>query len=250
MNKIVTLFLLTFLMIAGLNQTVAQSKTFDVDSFDEVIISPHIEVVFEKADKQSVLIENIDVEWDKLNVEVKGNTLHIYLDDAKVYTKSQKVKYDDYKGKHAIYDGTLVSAKIYYRDLELVSLRGDETHRLESPLTGDEFKILMYGEPDVYVNSIELDEFYATVYGEAYLEVKEGHSSRQKIVTYGEGEINTLGVSNESAKVTAYGESRIRLAVSDDLKVTAYGEASVSYKGSPVVNKGIVIGEATIRQIN
>ena len=176
--------------------------------------------------------------------------MHIFLDDAKVYTKSQKVKYDDYKGKHAIYDGTLVSAKIYYRDLELVSLRGDETHRLESPITGDEFKILMYGEPDVYVNSIELDEFYATVYGEAYLEVKEGHASRQKIVTYGEGEINTLGVSNESAKVTAYGESRIRLAVSDDLKVTAYGEASVSYKGSPVVNKGIVIGEARIHKIN
>ncbi len=33
------------------------------------------------------------------------------------------------------------------------------------------------------------------------------------------------------------------------LKVTAYGEATVAYKGSPDVDKGIVIGEATIRRI-
>ena len=67
---------------------------------------------------------------------------------------------------------------------------------------------------------------------------------------YGEGEINTLGVKNTSAKVTAYGEGKVRLNVSDDLKVTAYGDASIHYKGSPMVNRGIVIGEANIHQIN
>ncbi len=237
-------------MFAGVNLSLAQSKTFDVKSFEEVIISPHIEVVFEKADTQSVVIENIDVSYDKLNVEVKGKTLHIYLDDAKVYTKSKKVKTDDYKGKHALYDGTIVSAKVYYTDLELVSLRGEETHKLTSKLTGDEFKLNIYGEPKVYVSDIDLDEFQATLYGEGYLEVEQGSAQRQKIVSYGESEVNTLGVNNNSAKVTAYGEGRVRLAVSDDLKVTAYGEASVHYKGNPTVNKGLVIGEARIHKMN
>ncbi len=59
-------------LLLGVNLTMAQSKTYDVKSFDEVIISPHIEVVFEKAETQSVVIENIDVGYDKLNVEVKG----------------------------------------------------------------------------------------------------------------------------------------------------------------------------------
>ncbi len=88
------------------------------------------------------------------------------------------------------------------------------------------------------------------MYGEAYLEVKNGMATRQRIISYGEGEINTLGVQNTTAKVTAYGEARVKLMVSDELKVTAYGEASVHYKGSPMVDRGIVIGEATIHQIN
>ena len=242
--------LLLTLMILVVSTVIAQKKTFDVSSFDEVIISPHIEAIFEKADQQSVVIEDIDVSMDKLNVEVKGNTLHIYLDDAKVYTKSEKVKYDDYKGKHAIYNGTLVSVKIYYTDLEELSLRGEETHRVVSPIETDKLQLKIYGEGEVYLNEIEVQEFFATMYGESYVEVKNGNAKRQRIISYGEGEINTFGVQNATAKVTAYGEGRVRLKVSDELKVTAYGEATVHYKGSPMVNRGLVLGEATIHQIN
>lgn len=250
MKKSYTLVVLIAIMVMGLKNTIAQQKTFTPGSFDEVIISPHIEVIFEKADQESVVIEDIDVSMDKLNIEVKGKTLHIYLDDAKVYTKSEKVKYDDYKGKHAIYDGTIVSAKVYYTNLEEISLRGEETHKVDSVLDGEELTLKIYGESDVYLSEIEVEEFFATIYGEAYLEVKSGTATRQKITSYGEGEINTFGVQNTRAKVVAYGEGRVKLNVTDELKVTAYGEAKIHYKGSPMLNKGLVLGEATIHQIN
>jgi hypothetical protein len=250
MKKTYTKLMLLLTMIISLNSINAQEKTFDVDEFDGVIISPHVEVIFIQAEEESVVIENIDVSMDKLNVEVKGKTLHIYLDDAKVYTKSEKVKYDDYKSKHAIYDGTVVSAKVYYKSLELISLRGEETHKVESPLTGDKLSLKIYGESDVFISEVNLKEFHATIYGEAYLEVKEGTAERQRLISYGDSEVNTLGVNNNSAKVTAYGEGRIRLNVSDDLKITAYGEASIHYKGSPMLNHGLIIGEARIHQIN
>jgi len=248
-NVYVKMMLLTF-MVFTLNIITAQEKTFDVGSFDEVIISPHIEVIFIQAEKESVVIENIDVSMDKLNVEVKGKTLHIYLDDAKVYTKSEKVKYEDYKGKKAVYSGTVASAKVYYKDLELISLRGEETHKVESPLKGDKLTLRIYGESEVYMSEVDLKEFFATIYGEAYLEVKEGRAERQRVISYGESEVNTLGVNNSTAKVTAYGEGRIKLNVADELKVTSYGEASIHYMGSPMVNRGLVIGETTIHQIN
>ncbi len=228
----------------------AQQKTFNVDSFDEVIISPHIEVTFIQADQESVVIDNMDVSADKLNVEVKGNTLHIYLDDAKIYTKSEKVKTDDYKNKQSIYNGTKVTARVFYKKLNLLSLRGDETHKVESPVKGDKLSLKIYGESRVYLSEIDLDEFYTTIYGEAYLEVKQGRADRQKVTSYGESEVNTLGVNNSTAKVTAYGEGNIKLNVSDELKITAYGEASIEYKGSPMVSHGIVLGEASIHQIN
>ena len=243
-------FLVATFLLLGIQNTEAQNKTFNVSSFDEVIISPHIEVIFEKSDHESVVIENIDVSMDKLNVEVKGKTLHIYLDDAKVYTKSEKVEYDDYKGKHSIYNGTIVSAKIYFKDIEELSLRGDETHKVNSVLEGEELTLKIYGESEVYVKEIEVDEFYATMYGECYLEVKNGTAIRQRIISYGEGEINTFGVQNTTAKITAYGEGRVKINVSDELKVTAYGEASIHYKGSPIVNRGLVLGEANIHQVN
>lgn len=242
--------LMISLLILGANNVIAQQKTFDVGSFDEVIVSPHIEVIFEKSTKESVVIEDIEVSLDKLNVEVKGNTLHIYLDDAKVYTKSEKVAYDDYKGKQAMYSGTMVTAKVYYQELEELSLRGDETHRVVSPIEGEKLSLKVYGEGEVYLNEIKVQEFYTTMYGESYVEVKEGHANRQRIISYGEGEVNTYGVQNNTAKVTAYGEGRVKLKVSDELKVTAYGEATVHYKGSPMVNRGLVLGEATIHQVN
>lgn len=250
MKKPYSLILLAAIVLLGMQNTLAQEKTFTPGSFEQVIISPHIEVIFEKADQESVVIEDIDVSMDKLNVEVKGNTLHIYLDDAKVYTKSEKVKYDDYKGKHAIYDGTIVSAKVYYKDLEEISLRGEETHKVDSVLDGEELTLKIYGESEVYLSEIEVEEFFATIYGEAYLEVKSGTANRQKIISYGEGEINTFGVQNTKAKVVAYGEGRVKLNVTEELKVTAYGEAKIHYKGSPMLNKGLVLGEATIHQIN
>ncbi len=250
MKKTYVKSVLFALMILSASSVFAQKKTFDVGSFDEVIISPHIEVIFEKADTQSVVIEDIEVSMDKLNVEVKGNTLHIYLDDAKMYTKSEKVKYDDYKGKHAIYNGTIVSAKVFYTELEELSLRGEETHKVISPIKCEKLTLKIYGEGEVYLKQIEVQEFYTTMYGESYLEVKEGNAKRQRIISYGEGEVNTYGVQNSTAKVTAYGEGRVKLKVSDELKVTAYGEATVHYKGSPMVNRGLVLGEATIHQVN
>jgi hypothetical protein len=97
---------------------------------------------------------------------------------------------------------------------------------------------------------VKFNSLNTKIYGESYLEIKQGTIGRQKFITYGESEINTLGVNNESAKITSYGESNVKLAVSKNLKVTAYGEAVIKYKGSPEVNKGIIIGNARIRKIN
>ena len=247
-NKLRNYLTLPLLFTAAL--VFGQAKTIEVKSFNEVVISPHIEVEFEESDREAVVVEDLNVSWDKLNVEVEGKTLHIYLDGAKVYTKSEKIKNDDYKNSYPLYDGTVATVKVFYRKMELASLRGDETHKFKSELQGDKFKLNIYGEPKVNIAKVHLEEFKATIYGEGYLEVKEGKIEEQKIISYGESEVNMLGVNNEISRITAYGEGRVRLAVSDELKVTAYGEASIHYKGNPQVNKGIVLGEARIHQID
>jgi len=226
----------------------AQSKVIAVEHFKKVIVSPHIQVNFVMGDKESVIIESISVSEDKLNVEVSGSTLRIYLEGAKTVTKSKKS--DDYEGKQDIYDGTIVEATLTYKTLEALSLRGEQKFVCESPLELDKFVLTIYGESNVLLNKVKMKNLNTTIYGESYLEIKSGAIGRHKIIAYGESEVNAIEVATKNAKVTAYGEADIRLMVADELKVTSYGEANISYSGDANVKKGIVIGDATIKKIN
>ncbi len=247
MKNISFLFLLLFFF--SIENTQAQSKTIAINHFNKVIVSPHIQVTFIEGDKESVSIENISVPIEKLNVEVAGKTLRIYLDDAKMVTKSEKVDDDKWKGKRSIYNGTIVTVIVTYKNLEELSLRGEETIVCESLLKMDKFRLKIYGESQVYLNKVALGMLQTTIYGESFLEIKEGTIEKQKITAYGETKINTLEVNNKTTKITAYGEGSYRINVSENLKVTAYGKATIAYLGNPNVNKGIIIGETTIQKI-
>ncbi len=247
MKNISFLFLLLFFF--SIENTQAQSKAIAINHFNKVIVSPHIQVTFIEGDNESVSIENISVPIEKLNVEVIGKTLRIYLDDAKMVTKSEKVDDDKWKGKRSIYNGTIVTAIVTYKNLEELSLRGEETIICESLLQMDKFRLKIYGESQVYLNKVELGMLQTTIYGESFLEIKEGTIEKQKIIAYGETKINTLEVNNKTTKITAYGEGSYRINVSENLKVTAYGKATIAYLGNPNVNKGIIIGETTIQKI-
>jgi len=241
--------IITLYFLFACTATWAQNNTINVDHFEKVIVSPHIQATFVHGDNEKVQIESNTDSDDKINVEVNGKTLRIYLDGAKEVTKNEKVNKDGYKRSKSIYNGTVLIVTITYTNLKELSLRGEEKFICESPLKGDQFRLKIYGESQVYLNEGSLDELHATVYSESYLEIKNGNVNSQKFTAYGETKINTLGVSNKFTKIIAYGEGSYRVNVSDRLKVTAYGEATVAYKGNPDIDKGIVIGEATIQRI-
>ena len=230
-------------------ETTAQTKNISVDSFEKVIVSPHIEVIFVEGEEESVTINNAKVAMDKINVEVEGKTLRLYLEGARVITKSEKINNDNWKGSRSIYDGTQVTATVTYKKLNRLSVRGEEILRVTSAMHQEDLKLTIYGESKVYFNDLTTDELTVAIYGESYLELASGSVGRQVYRAYGESEVNALQIMNKSTKITAYGESNFRVNVSDRLKVTCYGETKVNYAGSPDVDKGIIIGEAEIRNI-
>lgn len=227
----------------------SSAQTTQVKSFEKVIVSPHIEVILVEGNEESVKIENAKVSMDKINIVVEGKTLRLYLDGAKTVTKSEKVDNEKWKGKRSIYDGTMATATITYKKLNTLSVRGEEVVKCESPIEQKSLKLTIYGEAKIYFDAITTDELTVAIYGESYLEIKSGDVDRQVYRAYGESEVNTLKMKNTTTKITAYGESNFRVNVSDQLKVTCYGEATINYKGSANIEKGIVIGEAKIRKI-
>lgn len=239
------------LMLVSASSLMAQQteKIYDVENFDKIIISPHIAVNLVEGDDESVRIDEAGVSEDKINIEIEGSTLRIYLDGAKMVTKNEKVKGENYNMTKSIYDGTQVRATITYKTLNTLSVRGEERIELQSKIDQKDFTMRVYGESQVYLSDVNLDRLKVTIYGESYLEVENGNVDSQRYIAYGESKVNSLGIENASTKITAYGESDFRVNVKDRLKVTCYGETHVTYEGSPDVDRGIVIGEATIKKI-
>lgn len=232
------------------NLITAQTKIIDVETFDKIIISPHIEVIFQEGEKESVSIESIEVPMEKLNVEVKNETLNVYLDGAKIISPNKKDYINGYKRTSSIYKETVVKAIVTYKKLSSIDLRGEQKFVFENNINADKLRLKIYGEAEVTMNEVDIQNLQASIYGENNLKIKSGTIDNQKFTSYGESEVNTLNVENVTTKVTSYGDATFLFNVSTDLNVTAYGDTTIEYTGNPNLNRGIVIGDTEITSYN
>lgn len=239
-------FLLAVLLLASISSI---AQTIAVAPFDKVIVSPHIEVKLIQGTEETVSIEESTVTQDKINIEAKGNTLRIFLDDAKKVTKNETVYQNGYKRKIPIYKGTQVSVTITYRELQELSVRGEESVVIESPLNREKFRLKAYGEPTVIFNELHLDLLNTTIYGTGNVKLISGSVKEQRFRVYGEAKVDALEVFSHTTRITSYGAAEFNINASEEIKVTAYGDALVKFRGDPRIKKGIVIGELEIIKI-
>lgn len=230
---------------------VLHAQTGPVAPFHKVIISPYIQTTFVQGDKESVTINAIIVDSSKLHIEVEHGTLRVYLDGAKDIPHNQQEERSD-GSVHSthLYPNHAVIATIVYRKLDALSLRGEETHLCESPLSADAFSLWVYGDSKVRFTEVHFNKLHTRMYGESSLDFRSGAVNKQYFTCYGEGKVNTTTITGQEAHVTAYGEAEFRLNVSDRIKITAFGEAKLRYMGNPTIVKGIHIGEMDLAKLD
>jgi hypothetical protein len=239
-----------FAILFLLSGIFATAQTKMVDHFTKVIVSPYIQVTFVEGDKESVTINHIKVDENKLHIEINDKTLRIYLDGAKDIPKYEKDYSNGYKESHSLYQNTTVVATITYKTLTDISLRGEETQLCKSAIDADKFTLKIYGESEVTFNELNAQELETTIYGEASLKVKAGSVKEQKYTCYGEGKINSLSITGSTSRIIAYGEADIQINVSDRIKITAYGDTKLHYKGNPEIVKGLHFGDMQIDKMD
>ncbi|OMP30914.1 head GIN domain-containing protein [Mangrovimonas sp. DI 80] len=239
---------LCIIVLSAVQLGFGQANTFEVSSFDKVIVSPHIEVIFRSGEKESVVVEMLGEPIEKLNVEVKNKTLQLYLDGAQFVTTHDKNTVTGY-GSVPLYDGTIVKAVVTYKDADKFSLRGEERFLFEDIVQMSKLTMNIYGESQVYMNEVILKDLKVTIYGESFLRIDKGSIENQKFTAYGEATVNTIDVNNNSTKITAYGDGTFQCNVSGRLKVVAYGEPVITYKGDPVLDSGLKIGEVSLVKV-
>ncbi len=216
-------------------------------SFSRIVVSPRINLILTEGDEESIRLVYHRVNPDEINIEVKGKTLRLYLDDSRVTEKLiKKNRYEKYN-KYA--DANL-TAYVTYRKLDRLEIRGDQELTCTSPLVAEKFVLKGYGRNEINFASIKTAYLKTHLYGENTLNIDGGKAEYQKYKLYGENRIDTREIKSFYASATIFGESKLQLSIQDEIKINAFGESQVTYGGNAELNKGLIIGKADIRRID
>lgn len=225
----------------------AQEITKDLKSFNKIIVSPKINLILEQGDQENIRLIYNNVDAGKINIKVQGNTLRVYLDEAKVTEKTYRSEDNQ---RVSIYHDASVTAYVTYKELEHLEIRGNQELTCKSPLTAERFTLKAYGENDINLASLKTAYLRTSLYGDNDLKIKTGKAEYQKYRLFGDNKIDTQDLKSFSAIATIFGESKLKLNSQDNLKVNAFGESQVSYYGNANVNKGLIFGKAQITQLH
>ncbi|RYE15090.1 MAG: DUF2807 domain-containing protein [Sphingobacteriales bacterium] len=223
------------------------SQTINTRSFDKVIISPFIEATFIEGDQEQVVINSCIVDPKKLHVETKNGTLRVYLEGAKEIPRESR---ENRNSNRDLYPKHAVNATIYYKKLDALSLRGEESFTFPRKLSAERFTLTLYGESIITFADVHINELRATLYGEGSLEIQSGLVNTQIYTSYGEGKVTTTGIASNEAKLKAYGEAEFNVNVSERIKITSFGEAKLRYKGNPEIVKGLHVGGVDVARLD
>lgn len=216
-------------------------------SFDRVVASPKINVILQKGTDESIRVVYQHVEAHQINIEVRNHTLRIYLDNARVTDKLERV------GRHnrrSAYADAQVTAYITYRELEHLEIRGNQELTCNSPIVAETFTLKAYGENEINLTSLRTEYLRASLYGENKLRIRGGKADFQKYRLFGANKIDTQHMKSYAAITHIFGESKLRLSTQDQLKVNSFGESEVSYLGEASVSKGLIFGRTNIHRLN
>ncbi len=166
-------FSLLVTLVAGLStlpfSISAQEIQKDLKSFSRIVASPKINLILEKGDHESIRLVYNNVNENAINIEVRNQTLQIYLDHARKVERVSESKY----GSKMMYHDATVTAYVTYTSLESLEIRGNQELTCNDPIESEEFRLKAYGENEITLASLKTDFFKASLYCENLLKIKK-----------------------------------------------------------------------------
>jgi hypothetical protein len=241
-KTLILVFFACFTLLAN-----AQEIEKELKSFSKIIASPRINVILKKGDQEKIRLVYDDVTKERINIIVKGKTLHIFLDDARKVERTYR-DYNHDGNRHGIYEGVSITAYVTYQYLEALEIRGNQELTCDDAINSDRFKLRAYGENEITFASLKSEYFKASLYGENQLKIRTGKVTEQKYRLFGENKIDTRELRSSFTSTRIFGEGKLRINSSEEVVVDAFGEPQIYVDGGAHVSKRLVFGKATINQ--
>ena len=239
--KVLFTSLFTLLTVISFSQKVED----DLKPFNKLIVDPHIDVELRKGDREKIEVFYNNIDPQDIYAEHSGNTLHVYLKDAKIgWNLLKNDNFNDHK-----YSNTTVRMVITYVELNNIQFRGEERLICNDELTTMRLKIRVFGETEVRLTSIDAAKFKLALYGENELTISGGQVDNQIINTYGENRVDVRNLTSYGIRTTNFGENKLQINATDYLKATYFGEGELYYTGNPIIERKWLLGEVDVRNI-
>lgn len=241
MKKITLILTATCLSIFASGQEINRS----LQHFTRVIASPRVNVILNKGDQESVRLVYNNVTENKINIDVTGKTLRIYLDDARKYERST-ARTNEYGAKESMYEDVSLTAYVTYKELDLLEIRGSQELSCADPIESDAFTLRAYGENDISLSSLKTPFFKAKLYGGNHVRIHKGRTLEQKYISYGDNKVDAKGMRSDYIITSIFGEGSLKLNSAEEVRIDAFGEPDIHVDGGAHINRRLMIGNANI----
>jgi hypothetical protein len=223
----------------------AQEIEKELKSFSKIVASPKINLILKKGDQESIRLVYENVSKGAINIEVRNQTLQIYLDNARKVEKNVDQRYGSRK---SMYHDAVITAYVTYTSLESLEIRGNQELTCVDAIESEEFRLKAYGENEITLASLKTDFFKVSLYGENVLKIKKGKVVEQKYKLYGENKIDTREMKSAFASASIFGEGNVRINSTENVRVDAFGEPSIFVDGGAHVNRRLIFGKTSIHR--
>jgi hypothetical protein len=198
-------------------------RNFQVGAFDSVSLGGHHDVVITVGGNGlSVRAEGDQREIDDLEIETRGNELHIG-------TKRRM----NWSGRRRP-----VTIHIAVPALAAAAIGGSGNIRIDN-VQGRQFGASIGGSGNIEIASLRVGEGQFSIAGSGNIRADGGQAQMTEISIAGSGDIDLRGVQSRNAQISVVGSGDVRVRASEAASVTIMGSGDVTVAGQArcTVNK-------------
>jgi hypothetical protein len=199
------------------------TETFDVSDFDRVSIDGFGNLVIEQSGKEGLVVEAEDNVIRKMDIEVRGNTLHISF-------------------KNVFLSASIIPTEpVYYyldvKSLEDISVAGAANIDVDK-LQAEDLSLEIAGAGKIDINELDAKDLRVIYSGAGSCDIA-GQAERQSIVINGAGSYDGRNLKSQDVTVELNGAGSANVWAVDLLDVEINGVGTVNYYGSPSISQSI-----------
>jgi len=216
MQAIKLTFIFLFSSLVSVSLLAQKSESREVGDFKYVSIQSGIDLELTQSQNQSLeVIANRDV-IDRIQTEVEGNTLKIYI----------KTNW-----KKNTWNNGPMTVKLSTDHIERIMASGGSDVESTGVWKTDEFRIQSSGGSDIELE-LDVDELEVQCSGGSDVDV-EGTADRLEIQSSGGSDFNGRKLKTKEARIQSSGGSDVYVHVSEKLVARASGSSDIYYSGDP-----------------